>query len=73
MEEKNNMAKANQFHRAGNTFRNINFVKIPVEERTHNKNKWKSKEISKKQKREIVKEKKSNWWKKKLMRKKDVS
>jgi len=67
------MAKANQFHRAGNTFRNINFVKIPIEERNHNINKWKSRGIAKKQKRESIKEEKSKWWKKKLMRRKNVS
>ena len=34
------MAKANQWFRAGNTFRKRNYIKTPIREREYNKVKW---------------------------------
>jgi len=42
------MAKANQFHRGGHTFRRSAGAKIPIKERRHNKDKWKSHQLIKK-------------------------
>ena len=65
------MARANQFHRAGNTFRRTGYIKIPIEERKHNKNKWKDKKIERRTiQKERIKEKRGGWWKKKFGRKK---
>jgi len=64
------MAKANRYHQAGNTFRRTTSVKIPIEHRKHNKDKWK--EIKKKERKQIQKvrrqEKRGGWWKRKLGR-----
>jgi len=55
------MAKANQYHRAGSTFRHVTDIKIPLEQRTNNKNKWKAREKIKK----TSATKKGTWWDKK--------
>jgi len=61
--------KANQYHRAGNTFRHTNYVKIPIEKRVHNRDKWKRKgEARKSQQKARIEEKKSSWWKKKWLK-----
>jgi len=54
------MAKANQFHRAGNTYRRVTAIKVPLNERIHNTEKWKARDEIKKEKM-----KKNKWWNKK--------
>jgi len=56
------MAKANQYHRAGNRFRRLTQVKIPLKERKHNKEKWK---VRKEVEKEVTQYKKGKWWQKK--------
>ena len=34
------MAKANRWFREGNTFRKLNYIKIPLKERQYRRNKW---------------------------------
>ena len=67
------MAKANQYHRAGHTFRNTTSVKIPLEQRRHNKEKWKEKQ--RKERKQIqktrIQEKRGGWWKRKFRRNKN--
>ena len=66
------MAKANQFHRAGHTFRHTNYVEIPIEQRRHNKDKWKDKQTKERKQlqKQRIKEKRGGWWKRKFGRKK---
>jgi hypothetical protein len=54
------MAKANKYHSSGHTFRRISQVKIPLEDRIHNKDKWKMRGDVEKETKQ-----KSGWWKKK--------
>jgi hypothetical protein len=54
------MAKANKYHSAGHTFRRTSQVKIPLEDRIHNKDKWKMRGDVRKETKQ-----KSGWWKKK--------
>jgi len=58
------MAKANQFHRAGNTFRHVNYIKIPRDKRLNNKAKWKNRDEIKKEVKQT-----SKWWERKKGRK----
>jgi len=62
------MAKANQYHRGGNTFRHTTSVKIPLNDRRKNIVKWKDKKV--KQRKEIQKarinQKRGGWWKRKF-------
>jgi len=61
------MAKANQYHQSGNTFRRTTSVKIPLRERMHNKDKWKTKgEERKKMQKARIKEKRGSWFKRKI-------
>lgn len=53
------MAKANQYHRGGNTYRRTTQVKVPVKDREHNKEKWKERELQKQVRN------KNKWWKRK--------
>ena len=64
------MAKANQYHRGGHTFRHTTSVKIPIKERRKNMEKWKDKKRKVIQKARLE-QKRGGWFKKKLGRNKE--
>jgi len=67
------MAKANQYHRSGHTYRHSTGVKIPLKNRKHNKEKWKSKQLVKKDMDQYKSKPKGRglWWKDKFKRNKE--
>ena len=67
------MAKANQYHRGGHTFRHTNLTKIPMNQRRHNKDKWKERKVRERKEiqKERIKQKRGSWFKRKFGGKKD--
>ena len=67
------MAKANQYHRGGHTYRKLSHNKIPLKKRRHNKDKWKKRQEIKHNIKTIKETPKGKglWWKNKFRREKN--